>query len=384
MPEKQPFGGSGGGRSSSSGGIGQGKQDIKQFRDNLEGKELTHYNANDVLQQYLSKRANIETVVGERYQKKDQKKNDMEEMLGEEEYRDEGFVRELTFEKSRDALDTTEKILQWRELQIQVQDVLLKKQNELITRMKGQDMSRQVLEEMREVFDQKFESDKEKLNVIQETLNERLDNAKDNINERIDEVERRERQQLQYTAKQINQLHEVLDKIEDKIEIEIEREGVPDDLTQQIEERTEESVPDKAKTEETKEKERQEEIEAEIEQQEEEDEEEEVEMPRNWDADAEADPRPVENPAIGFTQEIDVRDTSEMDWKVLRALDEGRTTKSGIRDHADTNLMAMPMQQINKMVRKGYMNPEKLPESIEDEVTAEIPEDPEFEEEDEE
>lgn len=361
-----PFDNGGNSRSRSSGRSGSGKQDIKNYIDKIQQKEFTYRNAGDFVEQYFSKKANIETIAGEKYQEAEKAEEDMREYLENEQYQDEGYVREITQQKAVEAMEAYKNILQWRELQVKAQEILLKKETDLVEQMSGLNKTEDVMEEIKEVFDTKYESEKEKLKVLKKTFENKMESRTDSINERIDQIEKREREQLRYTAQQVEVLNDILNKIEANIEADVEKLKVPESTAKKIDEEVDHDI-DEDMMENHEEDEDQDQITVQ------EEEESEVEVPEDWgDEENETkfgtSPESVDDPEFGFTESVSAYEVEEREWQVLRALDKGITTKSEIRNYWDTNLMAFPMQQVNTLVRKEVIDHEDLPESIEKDV----------------
>ena len=352
-----------------------GKEDLQKFHNDLQEKQLTEYNANEVVKTFMEKRGSIETVLGEKFEDFSSMETQLENMKENEKYREsEGFVREVTFEKSESIIQELKQIISWREVQIRTMETLIQKQNELITRQKGKDLSREVLEEMQEVFEQKFDSDKEKLQVLKETINEKMESQKETLRSDISDVKRRQDSMVMEMLETIDVMNQTIEELEKKTDINVDNVDISSDFQEEAQQKDFESDLEVEKPETPTQQ--PEPNTQQVDQESDPDflEEDsgnsglEFDRPEDWSEHVEVECEKIEGG--NFTHKVEPSEITAREWQVLRGLDEGCETKNELRDYVDTRAGAFPMQQINGMVRNDQIEKSNLPEKLAEAVKA--------------
>lgn len=394
MAEESPFDrGSSRQRAKSSAGIGaespdSGLDDMRDFRDDLQEKQLTLDNVNETIKTFLSKRGSIETFIGEMFSEFSSEEQTYQNMMNNEQYLDtDGFVSEETNNKAEDQIDILKRIIEWREVQISTMMVLIRKLQELVSRQKGKDVSRDVLEEMKSVFDQKFESDKEKLEMIEEMLNEKIVQNKKTIQSEIDDLERNQRRMMKEMETEMNKTNQVLEALGDKLDEDFDSMEFSDEFKDMMEEQSREirEMKDEVRNQETKETDNS----SEPEFKEEDNTESSITSGSSSNAPSQVqekmenqrpDPEEldwsftktstekVEDPEFGFTHDINPDDVSGMGWDALRQLDKGHLTEEEIKEASESMITSFPIDHLNNLVSMNQIQLSELPNELAEKV----------------
>ena len=363
-----------------------GLDDMRDFRDKLSNKELTLDNANETVKTFLSKRGSIETFVGELFDEYGKERQKYENMKDNEKYKDtDGYVRLVTLEKAEQRLTILEKIIEWREVQMGTAMVMIQKQNELITKLRGKDLSREVLDELKGVFDQKFESDKEKLEVVKETVNERIETEKKNLKSDVQDLRDAQRRMYRELQNEMNKTNQIIEALNDHMEKEIDRMDFSNELQQMMEmqkqgmndlEQQVNSMEDqKIETEPQKEQpsppqnntNAPDQVAQKMQESAQSNDRPDPEEIEDWRI-TDTDTSKVSNPEFGFTHEIEPTEVSGVQWDALRQLDEGHLTIEEIREASEIELGQFPITQLENLVSREVISENRLPDQIVDEL----------------
>lgn len=366
------------------------KSDIKDFQDELKNKELDKTNNGEVFNEYKSLRSSVNTGLSRLYEDIEKVRSNIEEAEDQEQYKDRGFIREKTYDLREDLCKLYERVIEWIILDRETQWILNQKQYELNQRIAGEQASKEALKQMKEVFDQKFDADEQKMEIVKNTINEYQKQYEKRIDSEIKELEKRQDkiqnqfvdnyndqvQTLNQTIRELKNVAEIssdnikeleeLQTVEnvDEVASEPQREEVGQEFKDKIDQKIEEE------TEDPKMEEPMEEAES-IEAVEPSEDDEEIEVPDKWNVEGsstELHTHIPENPRYGYTQRIRPKNypdtVMQREWMVLHALDSGCETRDEIQDYCDNHFNGFPNSQVRKLEKEGLIEKEELPDKI--------------------
>lgn len=187
--------------------VQQANQEIDNWIERLrEDIEFSLQNAADEVEKYLSKRESIETVVDDRESEAQELINAVKEE--EEEYLksggDEDWVPDYLYNNLWDAVEVLAEVLVWRNKENVAQDVIIRKQKDLIEDVKGMRRSEEMLKEAKELVK---DTEKEKLETFEDLMKNRLASTEENLEQKIEN-------RVSQRQSEIQQLEDRLDRME--------------------------------------------------------------------------------------------------------------------------------------------------------------------------
>lgn len=368
------FGGNSRGRKSSG---PDRKDDIKDFQDNLRDKDIDKTNYEEIYKEYRSMKNSVNTALTGIYEDIERIQDNIDEKVDQEQYKDDGWIREKTFELSRESEDLMKKCIEWLILDRRTQDILLDKQHELIGELVGKQLSKEVLEEVKGVLSEQNQADRAKIEILKDSIEDYQENIDKKVDRKIQRMESEVRETEREVNNKIDKINDIVAAMESHTGETI---GKMEKLSQNLEEEEVEEVEQTAPPSVDEEFEK---IEEETESFEEETTEdineedvdklepgEQIEVPESWNMDdtstAFYDTVP-ENPRYGYTQiyrPVTTEVVKRREWMVLHALDSGCETKDEIQEHCDNNFGGFPNGQVRKLLQHEIIDEEEIPEEI--------------------
>lgn len=378
------------------------QEDIKDFQDELKNKDMSKSNFEEVFSEYKSLRNSVNTGLSRLYEDLSNLRENLDEAEDQEEYRDRGFIREKTFEIQEDIIEIDGRIISWLVNDRQTQWILIQKQQELLQRMSGEQASREALEQLKEVFDEKFDADKEKMDIVKNTIKEYREQQGEKLQKDIQSLqERQDMMQHQFVEtynSQVRTMNQTIRELKDVAEISSENiqeleeiqqidkpEEALDSSPEKIDQGFQKELDQKIDDIEDSEPEMQD-VDTEQPSQSTGEEEpvdapepsrsgNEIEVPKSWNIEG-SDTRVItelpENPRYGYTEEIRPIDHPETimkrEWMLLHSLDAGCETKDEIQDYCNNHFNGFPNSQVRKLVQNDFIEKEELPEKVQEMV----------------
>jgi hypothetical protein len=187
-------------------------QEIENWIQQLEETAFDLDSAPGEIENYMSKRSNIETVVDDREQEARQlldQVQQQEQDYQKKDHYDEDFVPIYIYENLWAVVEAFRHVLTWRNKENVAQHTIIRKVKALVEEQQGRQLSNQVVEETKDLIDS-MEGDK--LDTFEELMKDRISSVEEDVEKRQETM-----------SNDLDRLQNRLEQVEKRRDDEVER-----------------------------------------------------------------------------------------------------------------------------------------------------------------